>query len=102
MRKTLVTIGISTATVNAVASPLMFVLQGPSAFESVRECGPSADLAMLGMFSAGLAFMLSLGERFEGEIPPDPKINAAGWIALVVLGIPAIAVVALLVYFVEP
>lgn len=191
MRKTLVTIGISTATVNAIASPLMFVLQGPSrdnlltfvAYPSIAaaialfafmlfdrktraaitaynleksggqmlgrwptlsdafEGGPCErraagflgilmqvlgielilailtsqawrgpnllgpapmDLAMLGMFSAGLAFMPSLGERFEGEIPPDPKINAAGWIALVVLGIPAIAVVALLVYFVEP
>jgi hypothetical protein len=59
------------------------------------------DLAMLGMFPAGLALMLNLGERFDGEIPTDPKINAAGWIALAILGIPAIAVVALLVYFVE-
>jgi hypothetical protein len=60
---------------------------------------PPLALAAIGTGVICLSLMLDLGERYQGEIPPDPKISAAGWIALAVLAIPAIAVAALLVHF---
>lgn len=62
---------------------------------------PPLALAAIGTGAICLALMLGLGERFQGEVPPDPKITTAGWIALVVLAIPAIFVAALLVHFVK-